>query len=146
MYGFQQSGAYPPGYPLDDWLGLSKAQVLAWLASIQAHMPYVKKPIKGYTLTRNAAGWVNFADYDKYDWIAATLGYYTWDNILVAGFTPYWLTAAYNTTWDAVYTTKMISQWWAYEEWGATDQLRQYFYNFPQYVLYDDTYIPPIQS
>ena len=143
-YGFVLSGLYPVGYLLDNWPGLSKAQVLAWLASIQSHMPYMDKTSEGYVLTKNDKGWANFEDYALFDWVSATMAYYTKDNILVAGFTPYWLTASYNTIYDTYFTTKQFSRWWAYEEWGITDQLHQYFYNVPQYVLYDDTYIPPV--
>jgi len=145
-YGFQKNTIYPTAYSYDNWPGLSKEQVLAWLNSIISNMPYIKKSTSGYSLTTDSRGWVNFQDYALYDWISATMAYYTGDHILVSGFTPYWLTAGYDIDDDSYYSTKQLSSWWAYEEWGTTDVLHQYFYNMPQYFLYDDTYIPPIQG
>ena len=143
-YGFQYNTLYTT-YP-DNWTTLTKAEVLAWLYSIQSHMPYMKKTEENYVIHRNAEGWIDFTDIAEFDWISATLAYYIGDGIMTAGFTPYWLTAAYNTIYDSTYTTKQFSKWWAYKKWGTTNKLAQYFYNMPPYTLYDDTYIPPIQS
>lgn len=139
-----RNSLYPVGYALDDWSALSKTAFLAWLDSVKASFPMIIKAPAGHTYTTNGSGWRDFSDVAAYDFVSAKLAYYTKDNIMVAGFAPYWFNSNYNTQADSSMSTKLFSQWIA-GKWGTTDVFSQMFYNMPPYLYSDYSYVPGFQ-
>lgn len=143
-WGCHRNSLYPVGYTLDDWPALSKAAFLSWLDSVKGSFPMITKVPLGHTYTTGENGWRDFSDVAAYDFVSAKLAYYKNDNIMVAGFAPYWFNSSYNTQADSGTTTKLFSQWIA-GEWGTTDVFSQMFYNMPPYLYNDDSYVPGFQ-
>jgi len=139
-----RNSLYPVGYTLDDWPSLSKEAFLVWLASVSANFPMVIRVPTGHIYTTDGNGWRDFTDVSAYDFVSAKLAYYSKDNIMVAGFSPYWFNSSYNTQADSGTSVKLFTQWIA-GKWGKGDVFSQMFYNMQPYLYRDNAYQPPLQ-
>jgi hypothetical protein len=127
-----KNSMYPSGYALDDWPALSKASFISWLESIQDDMPLIDKAPLDFVFSRNDKGWVDYTDINQMDWVSANLAYYT-DNIMVAGFSPFWFCSDYNPEYESTTSIKEFSSWLG-QKWDNVDVFSQWFYNMPPYL------------